>query len=268
MKNKGIFQKDNVFNIAIYSTLFFLVLYIIIVIFSITTYIHPDTFFSLLFSDEIVFAIKLSLITATLAALLSVLIGIPASYALSRANFKGKNIVDSILDLPIVVSPIALGAALLIFFNTSIGTSVENYIKFTFAFYGIVLAQFTIVSALFIRLMKSTFDDMNPRYEEVARTLGCSKFQAFFKVIIPLSKNGLINATILTWARAIGEFGATVTLAGAMQFKTETLPIAIFLNLSTADVDKAMVVVLILILISFFALTLIRIVSKNNKKIT
>ncbi|MDY6932341.1 MAG: ABC transporter permease subunit [Halobacteriota archaeon] len=112
--------------------------------------------------------------------------------------------------------------------------------------------------------MKSTFDGINPRYEEVARTLGCKKFDAFFKVTMPLSKNGVFAAGILTWGRAIGEFGATVTLAGATKMKTETLPTAIFLSLETADVEKAMAIILILLSISMLVLTIARKVAKKE----
>ena len=123
---------------------------------------------------------------------------------------------------------------------------------------GIILAQFTVISAISIRLMKSTFDNIDPKYEAVARTLRCNKFQAFFRVTLPLAKNGLIASIILSWARAVGEFGASVTLAGATRMKTETLPIAIYLSLSTADIEKTVAIVFILLLISVVVLFLIR----------
>jgi len=161
--------------------------------------------------------------------------------------------------LPIVISPVAIGAALLVFFNTPLGSTInDNVVGFVFAVPGIVLAQVTIISALAIRLLKSTFDSIDPRYELVARTLGCSKPEAFFRVTLPLSRDGLIAAGILTWARAVGEFGATVTLAGATAMKTETLPTAIFLGLATADVEKAIAVIFVLIIIAIAALLLIR----------
>jgi molybdate transport system permease protein len=130
--------------------------------------------------------------------------------------------------------------------------------KFVFAVPGIILAQITVVTALAVRLLKSTFDSIDPRYEQVARTLGCSKLEAFFRVTLPLAKDGLIASGILTWARAVGEFGATVTLAGATAMKTETLPTAIFLGLASADVEKAIAVIFVLVIISIVALLAIR----------
>jgi molybdate transport system permease protein len=250
---------DRVFRVATISALVLLAVFFIGIVVSMLAYTEWDTFISALFSSEILFAIRLSVITATVAALISILIAVPVAYAISRSSFPGKDIVDSLLDLPIVISPVALGAALLIFFNTPLGSSIDdNVIKFVFAVPGIVLAQVTVVSALAIRLLKSTFDSIDPRYEQVARTLGCSKPEAFFRVTLPLARDGLIASGILTWARAVGEFGATVTLAGATAMKTETLPTAIFLSLATADVEKAIAVIFVLVIIAVIALLVIR----------
>jgi molybdate transport system permease protein len=249
---------ERVFRGATTSALVLLTIFFVGIIVSLLTYTNLKTFWSALLSEEIIFAIKLSLLTATAATIISVIIAVPAAYAISRAQFWGKDIVDSMLDLPIVISPIALGAALLVFFNTPIGDAINDRVQFVFAVPGIILAQITVVSALAIRLLKSTFDSIDPRYEQVGRTLGCSKLEAFFRVILPLSKDGLVASSILTWARATGEFGATVTLVGATTMKTETLPIAIFLSLASADVEKAVAVIFILVIIAIVALLVIR----------
>ncbi|MCJ7606134.1 MAG: ABC transporter permease subunit, partial [Dehalococcoidales bacterium] len=204
----------------------------------------------------------------TISTVIAILIAVPVAYAISRNRFWGKDVVDSLLDLPIVISPVALGAALLIFFNTPLGSAIDdNIIKFVFATPGIVLAQVTVISALAIRLLKSTFDGIDPRYEQVARTLGCSKPEAFFRVTLPLARDGLIAAMILTWARAVGEFGATVMLAGATAMKTETLPTAIFLSLASADVGKAVAVIFVLIVIAVVALLVIRKIIGRRQQI-
>jgi molybdate transport system permease protein len=255
---KGV-SGDKTFKRATVSVLVLMVLFFVGLVVSLLTYIDWNTFLSVLVSEEILFAIRLSVGTAALATVIAILVAIPVAYTISKSQFPGKDIVDGLLDLPIVISPIALGAALLVFFNTPLGSVIDNYvIKFVFTVSGIVLAQFTIVSALAIRLLKSTFDSIDPRYEQVSRTLGCTKFGAFFKVTLPLARDGLIAAAILTWARAIGEFGATVTLAGAMYMKTETLPIAIFLSLATADIEKAVAVIFVLVIIAVAAWVLLR----------
>ena len=250
---------DKTFRAVTVSALALLTLFFVIIIVSLLTYTDWGTIAAAIVSEETLFAIRLSLITATIATILGIIIAIPVAYAISKNNFFGKNVVDSLLDLPIVISPIAIGAALLVFFNTPLGSAINNnFIQFVFSVPGIVLAQFTIVTALANRLLKSTFDGIDLRYEQVSRTLGCSKPEAFFKVILPLAKDGLIASSILTWARAIGEYGATVTLAGATAMKTETLPIAISLSLASADIDNAVAQIFILIIISLAALLIIR----------
>jgi len=205
---------------------------------------------STLFSDRVLFSIRLSLFTATIAALLSVGGGIPAAYALSRFDFPGKKTIDTLLELPIVVSPAAFGAMILIFFNNPLGIWIqEKWYRFVFEVQGIILAQMITSIGISTRLIKAAMDEISHRYEEVARSLGASHAKAFFTITLPLLKKGILAALILTWAKALGEFGATITIAGSMPFKTETLPIAIFMRLSTADIEGTVVLILILILL-------------------
>ncbi len=204
--------------------------------------IHPGT----------LFAIKLSITAATLATFFAVLIGLPAAYALSRFEFPGKRIIDTFLEIPMIMSPIALGASLLIFFNTPLGEVIQKKgVFFVFEVPGIVLAQFATIAGLATRLIKSSLDEISPRYEAVARSLGSSPWKAFSGITLPMALKGLIASVILCWAKALGEFGATVMLAGAMPGKTETMPIAIFAALASANIDKTIVLILIL---AFFGL--------------
>jgi molybdate transport system permease protein len=250
---------DRAFRAATVSALVLLALFFVVIIVSLLSYTDWHAIGTALLAPETLFAIKLSLATATITTILALLIAVPVAYAISKNDFFGKSIVDSLLDLPIVISPVAIGAALLVFFNTPLGSGINNNVlRFVFSVPGIVLAQFTIVSALAVRLLKSTFDSIDLRYEQVGRTLGCSKPEAFFRIVLPLAKDGLIAAGILTWARATGEFGATVTLAGATAMKTETLPIAISLSLSSADIGTAVALIFILVIISLAALLIIR----------
>lgn len=261
---KGVWG-ERVFRATTISVLALLIIFFVGIAVAMLSYTDWNTFISALLSKEILFAIRLSLATATIATIISILIAIPVAYTISQRKFPGKDIVDSLLDLPIVISPIALGAILLVFFNTPIGAGVdENIMGFVFAVPGIILAQITIISALAIRLLKSTFDSIDPRYEQVGRTLGYSKPEVFFRVTLPLAKDGLIASGILTWARAVGEFGATVTLAGAIAMKTETLPTAIFLSLASADIEKAVAVIFVLIIIAVVALLVMRKLTRRR----
>jgi molybdate transport system permease protein len=205
-------------------------------------------FLETLFSKRTLFSLRLSLIAATSAMVISVFFAIPAAYALSRYNFFGREVIDTILELPMIVSPVALGALVLIFFNTPVGSFVQqNGIQVVFTVYGILLAQFITTVGIATRLIKAAMDEIPSRYEDAAKTLGASPAKAFLTITLPLSRRGIIAASILTWAKALGEFGATITVAGSMAMKTETLPVAIFMRLASADIEGTAVLVLILI---------------------
>lgn len=210
-------------------------------------------------SDRTFFSLRLSLMAATLSALLAMVLALPAAYALSRYRFRGRDLVDTILEFPIIVSPAALGAMLLIFFNNPFGEWIqENIMHFVFTFAGIVLAQFVTVLGVAVRLLKTSFDEVPVEYETVARTLGATPRHAWFTVTIPLARRGVIAAFILSWAKALGEFGATIMIAGTMAMKTETLPVSIFLRLASADIEGTVALILLLVCIGLSALYITR----------
>jgi len=205
-------------------------------------------FATTLFSERTLFSLRLSLMAATIATLASLVFAIPAAYALSRYRFFGSEVIDTLLELPMIVSPVALGAMLLIFFNTPAGQLIQDRgAQFVFTVYGILLAQFITTVGVAIRLIKAVLDEIPKKYEESAWVLGKSPAETFFVVVLPLSKKGIISSAVLTWAKALGEFGATITIAGSMAMKTETLPIAIYMRLASADIEGTAALVLILI---------------------
>lgn len=237
-----------------------------LLILSLLTFFERRSFGDVILSADILFSIRLSLVAATMAMVLAVIVALPSAYALSRLNFPGKKVIDTFLELPMIMSPIALGAALLIFFNTKAGTLIqEKGIFFVFEFPGIILAQFATIAGLATRLMKTALDEISPRYEAVARSLGSSAWGAFWKITLPLASRGLLSAMILCWAKAVGEFGATVTLAGTMAFKTETMPIAIFMAMASGNIPKTVILILILAGIGLTALYAVRLVERRPK---
>jgi molybdate transport system permease protein len=241
-----------------------LFLFYAVLILSLLTFFEGPRFLEILLSPDTLFSIRLSLVAATVAMILAVVIGLPAAYALSRFSFPGKKMVDTFLELPLIMSPVALGAALLVFFNTPLGNVIqERGIFFVFEFPGIVLAQFATIAGLATRLMKTVLDEISPRYEAVARSLGAGAWEAFRRVTLPLSFRGILSAMILCWAKAVGEFGATVMLAGTMAFKTETMPVAIFMSLASADIPKTIILILILAGIGLVALYAVRLAEKR-----
>ena len=153
----------------------------------------------------------------------------------------------------------------LIFFNTGPGRFIEeNIASFVFEVRGIILAQFFIVFGYSIRFLKINFESLDRDYENIARTLGAGPFDVFIRVVLPLSYKGIISAFLLVWARAMGEFGATVTIAGATTMKTETLPVAIFLKFESADIYSALLFILVLITISLLVLFTVRRILRSR----
>jgi len=209
-------------------------------------------------------ALRISLSAATAAASLALVLAVPAGYALSRQRFRGRIFIDTLLEFPLLVSPAALGALLLIFFNTPPGVWVqENAMRFVFAFSGIVLAQFFSVLGVAVRVVKTTLDDVPTRYETVARTLGAGPHQVFWTVTVPLARRGLATAFLLSWAKAVGEFGATITVAGTMAMRTETLPVAVYMRLAQADIPGAVALIILVVFFGLGTLLLARYVARS-----
>lgn len=235
-------------------------------ILSLFYFVGGKGFWEALSNPYTLFSIRLSLIAATIATCFAVIIGLPSAYALSRFEFPGKRILDTFLEIPIIMSPIALGASFLVFFNTPLGEFIQNKgIFFVFEVPGIILAQFASIAGLATRLMKASLDEISPRYEAVARSLGSSPWKAFYGITLPLSFKGLLASVVLSWAKAVGEFGATVTLAGAMPGKTETVPIAVFTAIASANIEKAIVLILILVAFGLLTLYAIRLTGKRYR---
>jgi molybdate transport system permease protein len=220
------------------------------------------------------FAIKLSVLMSALTALLSMVVAIPAAYALSRFRLPGASLIDTLLDLPIVVPPPVIGLSLLIFFQTYpgrivdhitpqwfvtsinfllsriLGHPIEDDQQWVYTTRGIVLAQFFVACSFGVRAVKAAFDTIGTRHEDVARTLGCTRRQAFFRVVLPMAKTGIIAGAVMTWARAVAEFGPVLFFAGATRWKTEVMPIAMFLRYSAGQIEQAVVLLVIMLLIS------------------
>ncbi len=222
-------------------------------------YVDLHTFLNTLRSKEIQFAIKLSCISSFTTALLSMCVAIPAGYALSRYRFPGMMLVDTLVDVPIVLPPLIMGVSLLVFFRTPVGRAIEGSgLHFVYTTQGVVLAQFVVACSFAIRTIKAAFDGVDRRLEDVAMTLGCSRIKAFLKVTLPLAKNGIIAGGLFAWARAIGEFGPIIVFCGTTRFKTEVMPTSIYLELSIGRIEAALSIAILMIIIAMTTLTLVK----------
>ena len=216
---------------------------------ALASFTTPAHLWETLASEEIRYATVLSLLSCTLTAILALWVAVPIGYLMSRYEFRGKGLLDAVLDIPIVLPPLVIGLALLILFQTPIGQLFERMVPggITFAVPSVVLAQFMVASAFAIRTMRVTFDGINPRTEQVALTLGCNRSQAFWLVVLPEAVPGVITAATLAWARALGEFGPILVFAGATRMRTEVLPTTVFLELSIGNIEGAVAVSLLMV---------------------
>jgi molybdate transport system permease protein len=257
--------RDLSFRLALTLPLAGLSGYFLLLIGSQYLFFSAGTFVQQLALPDIQAAILLSLFSATVSALLALLTAVPGGYLLARCTFPGKRLLDTFLDLPVVLTPIALGTLILIAWNTPAGRVLEGVgLTLPFTVAGVIAAQFTVVAAIALRLLKTTFEQIDPRYEQVARTLGCSAAGGFLRVTLPMARRGILAAFILTWARAVGEFGATVMVAGTARGETATLPSSIYLAMSVADLPRAVTLIVLLLLIALCVLLAVRLVVETR----
>ncbi len=222
-------------------------------------------FVQLLAREEIVHAVWLTLITCTVAAILSLLVAVPLGYGLARFRFPLRWLVDSLVEIPVVLPPLVVGLSLLILFHLPIGgVKLEDWLRahlglqITYAVPAVVLAQFAVAGAFSVRTMRVTFDQISPRVEQVALTLGCSRWQAFWHVTLPQAWRGMIAAFTIAWARSLGEFGPILVFAGATRMRTEVLSTTVFLELSVGSLETAVCVSLIMVAVALAVLLVLR----------
>ncbi|MCU1351322.1 MAG: modB [Acidimicrobiales bacterium] len=180
-------------------------------------------------------ALRLSLICSLSASALSVVFGLPTAWALARIPFRGKPLVRALILLPLVLPPVVGGVALLAAFSRHglLGRYLDDWfgIQLTFTTPGVVLAETFVALPFFVITTEAGLRSMDQRFEDVASTLGAGRWMTFRRVTLPLIGPSLAAGTVLAWARALGEFGATVTFAGNISGRTQTLPLAVYLAL-------------------------------------
>lgn len=310
---------------------------------SMARYATPDQIAKAVHDENILFATKLSLVTCTISAVLSLWVAVPIGYLMSRFSFRGKAVIDTILDIPIILPPLVVGLGLLILFRIPFGerevevrgetrtqpVNLDSIFEhrlgdiaawllaavmvvcaalavravargpsrgraiavgallvplavaaayFAFAPVGefvqrrfagrvthsvaaVVLAQFMVAAAFAVRTMRVTFDQIHPRREQVALTLGASRSQAFWGVALPEARRGMMAATTLAWARSLGEFGPILVFASATRMRTEVLPTTVWLELQTGSLEAAAVVSLIMVVVAVGILVLARVLG-------
>ncbi len=258
LKHKGKLE-NYIFHSSFWFVFCFLILFFLLLIIGLFSYSDMKTILHIFKHPEFRFSLIFTLFTSIIATILASLVALPSGYLLSRKKTIGSTILDTLLDMPIVLPPLVSGVALLIFFGPFLGKHLtEIGIHIVFTPIGVIVAQWFIATPYAIKTFKQTFQSIDKRMENVARTLGYSPSEVFRKVTIPLAKNGLIAGVMLSWTRTLGEFGATAMLAGITRMKTETLSIAVFLNMSIGDMNFAIATAIVMLI---FALCLLIIVK-------
>ncbi len=210
-------------------------------------------------------ALRLSMMTSTLTTLIVVFMGTPIAYVNARFNYTGREIADSLIDLPVIMPPAVAGIALLMAFGRMgiVGHYLNAFgISIAFTTLAVIMAQVFVSSPFYIRQARTSFEDVDLAFENAARTLGASRVYTFYHVILPIAMNGLISGAIMAFARSLGEFGATIMFAGNFQGRTQTMPLAIYTAMQ-GDMDVALCLALVLVVISFVVIAIVKTLTRR-----
>nr|BBH93804.1 hypothetical protein KTA_20030 [Thermogemmatispora argillosa] len=211
---------------------------------------QPDTFT----------ALQLSLVTTTASTVLSVLFGLPVAWVLARVRLPGRRLLETLVTMPTVLPPVVAGVALLLTFGRFglLGRYLSALgISLPFTTVAVVMAQTFVSAPFFVNSARAGLEQLDPRYEQAAYTLRASPFYTFRRVVLPLIRPALLSGMGLTWARALGEFGATITFAGNFPGTTQTMPIAIYIAAET-NLDAAVALSVLVLAVSFALLLALR----------
>ena len=201
-------------------------------------------------------ALRLSLVTSVASSLVVVALGLPVALLLAMHSFPGKRLLETLVALPMVLPPTVAGLGLLLAFGRAglIGDALDGFgITVPFTTLAVVLAQVFVGLPFFITAATAGFREVDPRFLDAAASLRAGPVYSAFRVLIPLSLPSLFAGAAMGWARALGEFGATITFAGNLPGRTQTMPLAVYLSLET-DLDSAVALAVILLAVSFAVL--------------
>lgn len=219
-----------------------------------------------LFQPGALEALRLSLLTTSVSMFITVALGTPVAYLLARGRFRGRGLLDALIDLPIVLPPVVAGVSLLLVFGRRgvLGAPLDAIgINLAFTTTAVVMAQVFVASPYYVRTMKAGFGSVSERLEAVSWTLGKSRRATFWRITLPLAMPHLVEGLVLAWARALGEFGATIVFAGSLAGRTRTLPLAIYAALER-DLNSALALSALLAICAFVLLVAFRLVLRRG----
>jgi len=237
----------------------------------------PSKFWAVISTPAVMGAIGRTVLASLITLAMVILFSVPIGYALSRYRFRGHTLVNTIVDMPIVLPPIITGISLLVFFGSDMGQEImKEFDRFYLWLYRhtgwrfpswlleIVLCQFLVSVSYSIRACKASFDAVDRQLEHVAMTLGCSPWRAFWRIAVPLAGNGIIAGSVMAWARAVGVFGPIMVFVGTMPRAT-VMPTLIWLEVSTGGTEVAIALSLVMLLMAAIALAFIHWLAPGRK---
>ena len=245
---------------------FIVTLYLVMPVVALFFRTTPELFLASLGDPEVISALTLSLTTSVISLAVIILIGTPFAYVHCRHQYPGKVLVDTIIDLPLVMPPAVAGLALLVLYGRAgLVGKYASWLGFPIAFttLAVIMAQIFVASPFYVRQAKSLFDQLDPAYEMTARTLGASPARVFAKVVIPLTAGGLVSGAVMTFGRALGEFGATIMFAGNLPGVTQTMPLAVYVSMA-GDFNTGITISILLVLISCAIMVAVRLLAKTE----
>jgi|ERR1035437_10165807 sulfate transport system permease protein len=218
------------------------------------------SFLDALTASEAIFALKLSMVTSFWATVFNVIFGLFAAYVLSKYNFWGRNALIVTISLPTAIPTAVAGFALLLLWGPygTLGRLLEPQgIHIMFTGIAIILANIFVTFPLAFGVIKPVFDTMNPSLEEASATMGATRWQTFWHVTLPALRGAIVSGALLTFARAVGEFGSTILVSGNLALRTQTAPLYIFAKFNEGQVEAANAIAIVLALFSFFIFSIL-----------
>lgn len=213
-------------------------------------------------------SLKLSLLVVSIATLIVGALGLAFAFLLAKRNFRGKELLDAVLTMPLVLPPTVTGYYLIVLLGRRglLGSFLYDLTGWTFVFtwQGAVIAAVVVALPLMIKASRASIESVNPQYEVASYTLGKSELETFFRITLPLARRGILAGLILSFARALGEFGATLMIAGNIPGKTQTMPLAIYEAVASGDDRRAQILAVVLTAISILAVYLTNKISRSQ----
>jgi len=241
-------------------------LYLALPILAIFLRITPEQFFTTIQNPQVISALWISLFTTCITLVVVIAVGTPFAYFHSRYSYPGKVIVDTFIDLPLVLPPAVAGVALLMLYGR-VGLLGQYFnmlgIQIAFTTLAVIMAQIFVASPFYLRQAKSLFEQIDPAYEQTARTLGASPLRTLVSVTLPMTASGLVSGAVMTFGRALGEFGATIMFAGNLPGVTQTMPLAVYVGMES-NLFLGLTISILLVIISFAIMLAVRLIQKRE----